>query len=153
MRKSNKVKQLNRKAEHRNAMLNNMATSLLYHERIETTVAKAKALRPRVEKLITKAKHNLSLEDEAKKLANIRLVARFIQDKEVLHKLFTDIADRFKERPGGYTRIIRIGRRQSDSSEMAIIELVERKELAQLKEERKKLREERKKSKGAFKKA
>lgn len=152
MRKSNKTKQLQRKAEHRNAMLNNMIQSLLYHERIESTVAKTKALRPRVEKLITRAKNSLEKEDKGAQVADIRLVAKFVKDKEILHKLFHDIAQRYKERPGGYTRIIRTGRRASDNSEMAIIELVEKKDLAQLKEERKIIRAARRESKGAFKK-
>ena len=141
MRKRNKVAQLHRTAEHREAMLGNMITSLLYHEQIKTTVAKAKVTRQKVEKIITRAKKNLGIEDAGQKLHNVRQVAKVIDDKEVLNKLFNDIAPRYAERNGGYTRILRLGKRVSDNSEMAIIELVEKKPLAQLKDERKAMRE------------
>ena len=143
MRKYNKVKKLHRSYKHRNAMLHNMMTDLFYHERIKSTTAKTKVVRQLVERLITRARLNLnddvSLE---KKIHNIRIVGRLIKNKEVLNKLFNDIAPRFKERPGGYTRIIKLGPRNSDRAEMAFLELVERKALPLLKEERTKKRAE-----------
>lgn len=137
MRKQNKVKQLQRTHSHRKAMLNNMVTSLLFHEQIQSTVAKAKVARQITEKLITRAKRNLDeATDVATKIHNIRIVNRYVKDQEVLNKLFNEIAPRFQERNGGYTRVLRIGRRKSDASEMAVVELVERKDKAQLKEEK-----------------
>lgn len=129
MRKRNSVKQLNRVASHRKAMFKNMATSLFDHEQIVTTRAKAKAIRPYVERLITRAKKNL--EDnlgEPQKLHNKREILRSIQDRDIAAKLFDDIAVRFKDRNGGYTRIIHLQERASDSAQMSIIELVEKKE-------------------------
>ncbi len=150
MRKYNKVNRLNRSGKHRNAMLHNMMTDLFYHERIKSTTAKAKVVRQFAERLITRARLNLAdgVTPE-KKIHNIRIVERFIKNKEVLNKLFNDIAPRFKERPGGYTRVIKLGLRNSDRSEIAFLELVERKELPLLKEERKKKRGELKKRKPA----
>lgn len=149
MRKRNKVKQLQRTHSHRKAMLNNMVTSLLFHEQIQSTVAKAKVAGQMAEKLITRAKRNLSEETPpANRIHNMRIVNRYIKDKEVLDKLFNDIAPRFRERKGGYTRVLRIGQRKSDASEMAVLELVERKERDQLKQEKidaSKLRQEKKK--------
>lgn len=154
MRKRNKVKQLQRNSSHRKAMLSNLVTSLLYHERIESTVAKAKATRQLAERMITKAKHGNAAESAASKINNIRTVGKVVKDKEVLSKLFNDIALRYEARPGGYTRIIRLGKRPTDNSEMAVIELVDRKELAELKEERKAIRESRSgKSAGVEKKS
>lgn len=148
MRKRNSVKQLNRPQNQRKAMVQNLVTSLFYHERIQTTVARAKAIRGVSEKIITRAKKNLSEEtSNASKVHNIRIVEKIIKDKEVLNKIFNDIANRFKERNGGYTRVLKIANRESDNSEMAIIELVEKKDLSQLKEERKQIRENRKKKK------
>lgn len=137
MRKRNKVKQLQRTHSHRKAMLNNMVTSLLFHEQIQSTVAKAKVARQIAEKLISRAKRNL-LDDAnpADKIHNMRIVNRYIKDQEVLNKLFNDIAPRFRERSGGYTRVLRIGQRKSDASEMAVLELVERKERDELKQEK-----------------
>jgi len=97
-------------------MLNNMATSLLEHGRVTTTVAKAKELRPMVEKLITRARRG--------DLHARRLVGRRIKSREVLGKLFTEVGPRFAGRPGGYTRIIKMGHRTGDGAEMARIELV-----------------------------
>lgn len=137
MRKQNKVKQLQRTHAHRKAMLDNMVTSLLFHEQIQSTVAKAKAARQIAEKLITRAKKNLQPEvAPSEKIHNIRVVNRYIKDEAVLNKLFNDIAPRFAARQGGYTRVLKMGRRRSDASEMAIVELVERKEKAQLKQEK-----------------
>lgn len=97
-------------------MLKNMATSLFLHERIETTTAKAKELRPFAERLITLARRG---DVHARRIAG-----RKIQDRDVLGKLFDDIAPRYAERPGGYTRILKVDRRKGDAAEMSLIELV-----------------------------
>ncbi|RFS86199.1 50S ribosomal protein L17 [Actinomadura spongiicola] len=102
---------------HQRLMLANLATALFEHGRITTTEAKARRLRPLAEKLITKAKKG--------DLHNRRLVARTIRDKSILHELFTEIAPRFETRPGGYTRITKIGPRKGDAAPMAVIELVQ----------------------------
>ena len=112
---------LSRKAAHRRAMLRNMVTSLFRFERIKTTKAKAKEARRKAEKMIRRAKSD--------SVANRRLIAREIQDKFVLAKLFTNIGDRFRDRPGGYTRIIKLGQRYGDSAEMVFLELVDKKEV------------------------
>jgi large subunit ribosomal protein L17 len=118
-------RKLGRVTEHRIAMLRNQATALIRHERIETTVPKAKELRPFVERLITIAKRGLAGGDaNGKTLHARRLVLRDIQDRDVVGKLFDTIAPRFEARPGGYTRILRIGFRRGDSAEIAQIELV-----------------------------
>jgi len=98
-------------------MMRNLATSLFRHGRIETTTAKAKELRTFAEPLITKAKRG--------DLHARRLVARQIQDREVLTKLFEEIGPRYADRPGGYTRVVHLGHRSGDAADMAIIELVE----------------------------
>ena len=116
MRHRKKGRKLQRTASHRRAMLRNMATSLFRHERIETTTAKAKELRPYAERLITLARRG--------DLHARRLVARKIQDREVLGKLFDEISPRYAERPGGYTRILKLGNRKGDSAEISLIELV-----------------------------
>ena len=97
--------------------MRNMATSLFRHERIETTTAKAKELRPFAERLITLGKRG--------DLHARRLAGRLIADRQVLGKLFDDIGPRFAERPGGYTRILKLGTRRGDAAEMALIELVD----------------------------
>ena len=117
MRHRKKGRHLNRTAEHRQAMLRNMATSLFKHGRIETTLAKAKELRQYAEPLITKAKRG--------DLHARRLVARRIKDGEALAKLFDEIGPRYAERPGGYTRVVKLGHRAGDAADVAIIELVE----------------------------
>jgi large subunit ribosomal protein L17 len=117
MRHQKKGRHLNRTASHRKAMLRNMATSLFRHGRIETTVAKAKELRVYAEPLITKAKRG--------DLHARRVVARKIRDSEVLAKLFDEIGPRYAERPGGYTRVVKLGHRAGDAADVAIIELVE----------------------------
>ncbi|WP_141580675.1 50S ribosomal protein L17 [Actinomadura sp. WMMA1423] len=104
-------------AAHQRLILANLATALFEHGRITTTEAKARRVRPLAEKLITKAKKG--------DLHNRRLVARTIRDKGVLHELFTEIAPRFENRPGGYTRITKIGPRKGDNAPMAVIELVQ----------------------------
>ena len=118
-------RKLGRVTEHRVATLRNQATMLLRHERIDTTLAKAKELRPFVERLITLAKRGIEDGAETTRALHARrLVARDIADKQIAGKLFGTIAPRFAERPGGYTRVLHLGRRQGDSAEIAQIELV-----------------------------
>jgi len=119
-------RKLGRVTEHRIAMLRNQAHALLLHERIETTMPRAKELRPFVERIITIAKRGLAGGDESngRALHARRLVLRDIPDRDVVSKLFDTIAPRFEGRPGGYTRILRLGYRRGDSAEVAQIELV-----------------------------
>jgi large subunit ribosomal protein L17 len=117
-------RKLGRVTEHRLSMLRNQAQALLRHERIQTTVPKAKELRMFVEKIISTAKDGLASDADGKALHARRLVARDIQDREVVRKLFTDLAPRFASRAGGYTRLLRVGFRRGDSAEMAQVELV-----------------------------
>lgn len=118
-------RKLGRVTEHRIALLRNQAEALIRHERIETTIPKAKELRPFVERLITIAKRGIAGGDaNGKSLHARRLVLRDIQDRDVVGKLFDTIAPRFETRPGGYTRILRLGYRRGDSAEVAHIELV-----------------------------
>jgi large subunit ribosomal protein L17 len=118
-------RKLGRVTEHRIAMLRNQAQALLRFERIETTMPKAKELRPFVERIITLAKRGLAGgEANGRSLHARRLVLRDIHDREVVSKLFDTIAPRFEARPGGYTRILRLGYRRGDSAEVAQIELV-----------------------------
>lgn len=119
MKHGDKVKKLSRNTSHRKALLRNLATALLQYEAITTTIQKAKAVKPFVEKLITKGKVD--------NLSNRRLVAESLYKPEIVQKLFDDVAKRYENRPGGYTRIIRLGFRKTDASEMAILELVEEK--------------------------
>ena len=107
---------LGRTSEHRLAMLRNMSTSLFEYERIKTTLAKAKALRPFAEKLLTMSKRET--------LHARRLVLRDIKDPKVVAKMFDSLSARYAQRPGGYTRIIKLGPRRGDNAEMAIVELV-----------------------------
>ena len=116
MRHRRKGRQLSRTRQHRKAMLRNMATSLFRHEGVETTVAKAKELRPFAERLITLARRG--------DLHARRQVERHIKDRAVTGRLFGDLGPRFAARPGGYTRIVKIGQRQGDGAEMARIELL-----------------------------
>lgn len=108
---------LGRKASHRKALHRNMTTSLFRYERIRTTKAKALAIRRTAEKMITRAKED--------SVHNRRMIARDINDKEIVAKLFTEIGPRFKSRPGGYTRILKLGHRKGDAAEMVLMELVE----------------------------
>jgi len=118
-------RKLGRVTEHRIALLRNQATALIRHERIETTVPKAKELKPFVERLITIAKRGLAAgEGHVKALNARRLVLVDIQDRAVVGKLFEDIAPRFASRPGGYTRLLKVGYRRGDSAEVAQLELV-----------------------------
>ncbi len=117
MRHRKSGRKLNRKPAHRKAMFANMATSLFEHERIQTTTPKAKELRSHAEKLITLAKSGT--------LHSRRQAARVIRNDAVLAKLFSELAERFATRPGGYTRIIHLGPRKGDNAPMSIIELVD----------------------------
>lgn len=118
-------RKLGRVTEHRIAMLRNQAEALIRHERIETTVPKAKELRPFVERIITIAKRGIAAgEANGKTLHARRLVLRDIPNRDVVAKLFDTIAPRFVGRPGGYTRILRVGYRRGDSAAVAQIELV-----------------------------
>ena len=118
-------RKLGRVTEHRIALLRNQAEALIRHERIETTMPKAKELRPFVERLITIAKRGIVGGDaNGKSLHARRLVLRDIPNRDVVGKLFDTIAPRFENRPGGYTRILRLGYRRGDSAEVAHIELV-----------------------------
>lgn len=121
MRHGKKFNHLGRTASHRKAMLSNMASSLIQHKRISTTVAKAKALRKYVEPLITKAKTDST--------HSRRIVFSYLQDKESVTTLFGEVADKVANRPGGYTRIIKTGNRLGDNADMCIIELVDYNEL------------------------
>ena len=117
MRHLKKGKRLGRDREHREAMFANLIVSLFQNERIKTTVVKAKELRRRSERLITRAKEPT--------LHNKRIVLSRIKDRDAVAKLFDDIAPRYKNVPGGYTRIIRLGRRQGDGAELSYVELIE----------------------------
>jgi large subunit ribosomal protein L17 len=121
MRHGKKFNHLGRTASHRKAMLSNMASSLILHKRISTTVAKAKALRKYVEPLITKSKSDTT--------HSRRVVFSYLQNKESSQILFDEIADKVADRPGGYTRIIKTGARFGDNAETCIIELVDYNEL------------------------
>src|SRR5690348_9844940 len=118
-------RKLGRVTEHRLALLRNQAIALLRHERIETTMPKAKELRPFVERLITIARRGLAAGDAAGRTLHARrLVLAELPDTDVVGKLFETLAPRFADRPGGYTRILRVGYRRGDSAEVAQIELV-----------------------------
>ena len=118
-------RKLGRVTEHRMALLRNQASALLTHEHITTTVPKAKELRPFVEKLITTAKRGVRAADpKGVTLSARRLVMRHVVDEDVVAKLFDQLAPRFMERPGGYTRILKLGHRRGDGAETALIELV-----------------------------
>lgn len=121
MRHGNKINALGRKKAHREAMLANMACSLIEHKRINTTVAKAKELRKYVEPLITKSK--------ADSTHSRRVVFSYLKNKEAVTELFREVAPKVAERPGGYVRILKTGRRLGDSAEMAMVELVDFNEL------------------------
>jgi large subunit ribosomal protein L17 len=124
MRHGKKVNHLGRKTAHRKAMLANMACSLIEHKRINTTVAKAKALKQFVEPLITKSKaeNNQSAEEG---MHNRRLVFKDLRNKYAVTELFSEVSDKVGDRAGGYTRIIKLGNRLGDNADMAMIELVD----------------------------
>ncbi len=117
MRHGDKIKNLSRTASHRRALLSNLAVALITHKRIVTTLAKAKSLRIYVEPLITKGKENTTHQR--------RVVFSYLQDKEAIKELFGTIAEKVAGRPGGYTRIIKLGARTGDNAETAMIELVD----------------------------
>ena len=117
MRHNKKFNHLRRTADHRHAMLANMAISLIEHKRITTTLAKAKALKKYVEPLITRCKEDTT--------SSRRVVFRYLQNKYAVTELFSNIAEKVGDRPGGYTRIIKLGFRQGDAAQMCFIELVD----------------------------
>ena len=117
MRHAKSGKKLGRDSSHRRALYANLAGSLITHGRIETTEAKAKAVKPYAEKLITLGKRG---DLHARRLAMAEL-----RSNDIVHKLFSDVAPRFAERPGGYTRIVKLGPRQGDAADMALLELVD----------------------------
>lgn len=121
MRHGKKINHLGRTASHRSALLSNMASSLIESKRITTTVAKAKALKKYVEPLITKSKDDST--------HSRRVVFSYLQNKESVKVLFGEVAEKIGTRPGGYTRIIKLGKRQGDNAEMCIMELVDYNEL------------------------
>ena len=136
MRHRHSGRQLGRNSSHRKAMYRNMATSLLEHGRIRTTDAKAKELRKVVERLITLSKRvppsaldDASGDDAARLRAQrvhaVRQARKWVKDRDILQKLFSEYSERFQDRPGGYTRITKIGRRTGDNAPMSLIELIE----------------------------
>ncbi|MDL2331030.1 50S ribosomal protein L17 [Odoribacter sp. OttesenSCG-928-A06] len=146
MRHKKKFNHLNRTSSHRHALLSNMATSLIMHKRISTTVAKAKALRIYVEPLITRSKTD--------DMHSRRVVFSYLGQKEAVTELFREVAPKIANRPGGYTRILRTGNRIGDNAEMCIIELVDYNETyTEVKKEAKKATTRRRKSSGAAKPA
>jgi len=128
MRHQNRVKKMNRSKSHREALLMNLANALFDHESIKTTNPKAMELRKVADRLITLAKR--------KDLHSLRLVFAFLRDKKVVRKLFADIGDRYVAINGGYTRVVKIGRRKGDCAPMAIIELTQKKEAEAEKEKK-----------------
>ncbi len=118
MRHNMSGRKLGRVSEHRKALFRNQLRSLISHERIITTLPKAKELRPIAEKIVTLAR-------EAESVHNRRLVGRFISDRDLIKRLFTEIGPRFVSRPGGYTRIVKLGPRRGDGAELAILEFVD----------------------------
>ena len=117
MRHNKAINHLGRKSGHRKALLANMATSLILHKRIQTTVAKAKALKMYVEPLITKCKEDTT--------HSRRVVFSYLKNKEAVSELFRTVAPKIADRPGGYTRVLKTGFRQGDGADMALIELVD----------------------------
>jgi large subunit ribosomal protein L17 len=117
MRHGNKINHLGRKKAHRDALLKNLSNALIRYKRINTTLAKAKELRKHIEPLLTKCKTDTT--------HNRRILFSYLQDKESIKELFGTISDKISTRPGGYTRIIKLGFRSSDAAEMAMIELVD----------------------------
>ena len=130
MRHGKKFNHLGRKTAHRRAMLANMACSLIEHKRINTTVAKAKAVRQFVEPLITKSKNDTT--------HNRRIVFSYLRQKEAVTELFREVATKVADRPGGYVRIIKLGNRLGDNADMAMVELVDYNELYNPKGKKKK---------------
>ncbi|MFU8847293.1 MAG: 50S ribosomal protein L17 [Opitutales bacterium] len=125
MRHSNRKHKLGVSGPHRSAMMGNLAVALITHGRIETTLAKARALRPFIEKIITLAKKAEKANDPARKLHYRRLAISRVRDKQAVAKLFDERVSEFVDRQGGYTRIYKIGQRIGDAAEMALIELID----------------------------
>lgn len=124
MRHGKKINHLSRTASHRSAMLANMACSLIEHKRIQTTTAKAKALKRFVEPIITKAKAENN-DNVERNTHNRRIVFSYLRNKEAVSQLFAEVAEKVADRPGGYTRIVKLGNRLGDNADMALIELVD----------------------------
>ena len=139
MRHGKKFNHLGRKSAHRKALLRNLAIALVEHKRIETTLAKAKALRQFIEPLVTKGKTNT--------MHSRRVVFSYLQNKETVKEIFGAIAEKVGDRPGGYVRVIKTGFRRSDGAEMAMIEFVDFNEVYNLKESKKPSRRRRSKKK------
>ncbi len=121
-------KRLGRDMGHRNALRRNLINELFRHEHIQTTEAKARAIRGEAEKLITLAKRSLAHENPNRAVHGRRLVFARLRNKENVAKIFDDLAPRYEERPGGYTRMVKLGMRQGDAARMAVLELVDREE-------------------------
>jgi large subunit ribosomal protein L17 len=121
MRHGDKIKNLSRTASHRKALLTNLAIELIMHKRIVTTLTKAKALRTWVEPILTKAKNNST--------HSRRIVFSYLQNKEAVAELFDNVAEKIASRPGGYTRVLKLGIRMGDNAEKAMIELVDYNEI------------------------
>jgi len=146
MRHGDKINNLGRTKSHRDALLSNLASQLIAHKRIVTTLAKAKALRTYVEPLITKSKENTTHQR--------RIVFSYLQDKEAIKELFDVVSVKIAGRPGGYTRVIKLGTRPGDNAEMAMIELVDFNEIyGKGKEEKKETGRRTRRAGGAKKKA
>lgn len=145
MRHNKKVNHLGRKSAHRKAMLSNMASSLILHKRITTTIAKAKALRVYVEPLITKSKDDTT---HAR-----RVVFSYLQSKEAVSELFREVSAKIGDRPGGYTRILRTGNRLGDNAEMCMMELVDYNESMMASKDDSKKGKKKRSRRGAGKKA
>ncbi len=139
MRHGKKFNHLGRKAAHRKALLRNLSVALIEHKRIETTLAKAKALRKFIEPLVTKGKTNT--------MHSRRVVFSYLQNKEAVKEIFGAIAEKVGDRPGGYVRVIKTGFRRSDGAEMAMIEFVDFNEVYSLKDSKKPSRRRRSKKK------
>jgi large subunit ribosomal protein L17 len=135
MRHLNAGRKLNRSSSHRRALLRNLVTSLLQHEHLQTTDAKAKEMRGWVDRMITLGKRNT--------VHARRQAAAFVRGRDIVKKLFDDIAPRFADRPGGYTRITKLGSRHGDAAPVSLIELVERTDRARSEAEKKKERRRR----------
>jgi len=148
MRHQKRVRKLGRTPSHRRALLSNLAAALIHYKKIKTTVVKAKALRSYVERLITKARVG--------SLHARRIILKQLPKKDIVHELFAEVAPKYVEKPGGYTRIIKIGQRRTDAAEMALIELIgfegvykKRKEESEEKRRKKKEKKEKEKTKEA----
>ena len=139
MRHGKKFNHLGRKAAHRKALLRNLAIALVEHKRIETTLAKAKALRKFIEPIVTKGRSNT--------MHSRRVVFSYLQNKEAVKEIFSTIAEKVGDRPGGYVRVIKTGFRRSDGAEMAMIEFVDFNEVYNLKDTKKPGRRRRSKKK------